>query len=95
MSDQGFTIGGEVQVSAFIRKYTIRQGERLYAPLNDFLIILSALAQATSQLVGGATHTSQYANMRINAPAVGHAFGVRYEAHLRGHCKINRQRFLK
>jgi hypothetical protein len=76
MSDEGFTIGGEVQVSAFIHKYTIQQGERLYAPLNDFLIILSALAQATSHLVGGTTHTSHYANMRINAPAVGHAFGV-------------------
>ena len=41
------------------------QGDRLFTPVNDLLIILSAIAHASSLMISGSTHTDPRPVMRV------------------------------
>jgi hypothetical protein len=70
-----YEISGEA-VSNLIRKYKILPAERLFTPINDFLIILSAISHASSLMVGGTTHSVPWPGMRLNALRMGYAFAI-------------------
>ena len=59
-----------------ISKYRIAQGDRLFTPINDLLIILSAMAHAMSVIVGGTTHKKPKPQMRVNSRRMQYAFAI-------------------
>lgn len=57
------------------KRLTVR-GDRIFAPINDLLIILSALAHATSIMVGGSTHTTEDPVLRVTTRWPDYGFGL-------------------
>lgn len=51
-------------------------GDRLFSPINDLLIILSAISHATSVMVGGSIHKEQNPSMRVGARQFEYSFVI-------------------
>jgi hypothetical protein len=61
------------------QKRQAQPGDRLFDPLNDLLIIISAIAHASSLMAGGSTHTNPKPVMRVTTrwPDYGLALPLR------------------
>jgi hypothetical protein len=63
------------KIPVYSSMHQIKQGDRLFAPINDLLIIIAAIAHASSFMVGGKTHTHKSPNMRVHT-RFGYGFGL-------------------
>jgi hypothetical protein len=52
----------------------VNPGDRLFSPINDLLIILSAISHASSVIVDADVHTDPHPTMRVNTSQVDYAF---------------------
>jgi hypothetical protein len=60
----------------FSGMHHISQGERLYEPINDLLIILAALTHAASLMLGGTTHRTPKPTARIGTRQFDYDFVI-------------------
>ncbi len=65
---------GTLNLVSLSKVHQINQGDRLFDAINNFLIILSAIAHASSVMVDGQTHKVPRPTMRLNARKIGCAF---------------------
>jgi hypothetical protein len=58
----------------FIDMLRVNPGDRLFSPINDLLIILSAISHASSLIVDADVHTDPHPAMRVNTSQFDYAF---------------------
>lgn len=66
-------IGGFLSITG---KHSMKPGDRLFSPVNDLLIILSAITHASSLMVDGSTHKHPQPTMRLNTKQMGCAYVI-------------------
>lgn len=63
-----------IQFIPISERRLIEPGDRLFPPMNDLLIIMSAIAHASSLITDGSTHKHPSPTMRVDAMRIGHAY---------------------
>ena len=66
-------MSNDLTARGFTHIHELKPGHRLFQPLYNYLIILSALGHASSLMIGGKTHTEAKPQMRLQTQ-LGHAF---------------------
>jgi hypothetical protein len=79
--ESGLTLFRARQVMAsmkvdLIEKRALIPGDRLFAPVNDLLIMLSAIAHAGSLMTDGSTHKEAKPTMRLRTSCLDHDFAL-------------------